>query len=326
MKLTIIKALFLLPILLWSCSQPGATRLQNSSAPTDAPQPLIFSEGLISTSDYETHPAFSPTGDTIYFLKGTPNVKYFTICVSYKQDTGWTAPVIATFSGKYLDADPFVTKDGNTIYFVSNRPANVGDSIRKDWDIWKVERSGTGWSNPVHLDSNFNTNENEYFPTLAANGNFYFGSERPGGKGNSDMYVSKYKSGKYAAPENLGDSINTPDNEYEPFIAPDESYLIFMGTYPATISNSDFCISYNVNGKWTKAIKLPAPINSPATEWGGKVSPGGKYFFFGSNRSTVKDVLPKNESIDQFQERLHSVGNGLGDIYYVNLSALKPIK
>lgn len=288
-------------------------------------KPKIFAEGVISTGDYETHPAFSPSGDTLYFLKCVPDMSLCSICVSYNTNGKWSAPVIVPFSGKYVDVDPFVTKDGNTIYFASNRPVNENDSTKNDWDLWKITRDASGWGKPVHLDSPINSSASEYYPTVADNGNFYFGSSREGGKGNADIYVSKFVNNKYAAPENLGDSINTADNEYEPFIAPDESYLIFMATRPNGLANADFYISYNKNGNWSKAKRIAEPVNSYATEWGGKVSRDGKYFFFGSNRTTLDQLAPvldQKENIQQFEKRIHSAGNGLGDIYYINFSAI----
>ncbi|MBN8855714.1 MAG: hypothetical protein BGO55_22950 [Sphingobacteriales bacterium 50-39] len=249
-------------------------------------QPRIFAEGVISTGDYETHPAFSPTGDTLYFLKGLPDAGFFSICVSYKKEGKWTIPQVAPFSGQYTDADPFVTRDGKMLYFVSNRPAKAGEPARSDWDIWKVEITANGWGKPIHLDSTINSSSSEYFPTLADNGNLYFGSGRKGGKGRSDIYVSRFIDGHYGPPENLGNSINTADNEYEPYIAPDESYLI------------------------------------SATEWGGKVTRDGKYFFFGSSRNKIRDTLPQREDMKAFDHRLHSAGNGLGDIYYIEMKSL----
>ena len=286
-------------------------------------QPKIFEEGIISTGDYETHPAFSPTGDTLYFLKCLSDAQFCSIAVSYKKNNSWSVPEIVPFSGKYVDADPFVTKDGNTFYFVSNRPLHEGEPAKQDWDIWKTERAASGWKEPVPLDSPLNSSGNEFFPTMADNGDLYFGSDRNGGKGRADIYVSKFVDGKYLQPVNLGDSINTPDNEYEPFIAPDESYLIFMATYPNGITHADFYISYNNNGVWSKAKKLPEPINTSATEWGGKVTRDGKYFFFGSSRNKITDNLPQRENMQQYEKRLHAAGNGLGDIYYVDMDALK---
>jgi hypothetical protein len=285
-------------------------------------QPKIFSEGTISTGDYETHPAFSPSGDTLYFLKCLPDANLCSICVSYNKNSSWSEPQVVSFSGKYVDVDPFVTKDGNTLYFVSNRPVIEGDSAKQDWDIWKTERTVSGWGNPVHLDSPINSSGSEFFPTMADNGSLYFGSSRTGGRGRSDIYFSRLVNHKYIEPINLGDSINTTDNEYEPFIAPDESYLIFMATIPNGLTNADFYISYNLRGKWSKAKKLPSPINSTATEWGGKVTRDG-YFFFGSNRNKINDALPQREDLHRFEKRLHTTGNGLGDIYQVDFSSLR---
>ncbi len=296
--------------------------MQSFSQPVIS-QTHIFGEGIISTGDYETHPAFSPTGDTLYFLKGFPDAGFFSICVSYKKNGKWSAPRVASFSGMYTDADPFVTRDGKTLYFVSNRPINEGEPVKPDWDIWKTELTASGWGKPIHLDSTINSSASEYFPTMADNGNLYFGSGRKGGKGRADIYVSRFIDGKYTLPENLGDSINTSDNEYEPYIAPDESYLIFMATYPNGLGNADFYISHRVNGTWSKAKKLPEPINSPVTEWGGKVTRDGKFFFFGSNRNKINDVLPGREDMKAFDLRLHSAGNGLGDIYYIEMPAVK---
>jgi len=285
-------------------------------------QVRIFEEGVVSTGDYETHPAFSPGGDTLYFLKGLPDANFFSICVSFKRGGKWTSPAVAPFSGQYTDADPFVAKDGKTLYFVSNRPVNEGEPVKPDWDIWKVSIGVTGWGKPVHLDSAVNSSSSEYFPTIADNGDLYFGSGRKGGKGRSDIYVARWVDGKYAQPENLGDSINTADNEYEPYIAPDERYIIFMATYPNGLGNADFYISRRIDGVWGKAQRLPEPINSSATEWGGKMTRDGRYFFFGSSRNKVGDVLPGREDMNAFDRRMHSAGNGLGDIYFVESSLL----
>ena len=283
-------------------------------------QPEIFGAGVISTGNYETHPAFSPSGDTIYFLKCTVDLGVCAICASYKKNNNWSQPEIVPFSGQYQDVDPFVTKDGNTFYFASNRPLKKNDPVKDDWDVWKVNKVNGQWSAPIHLDSPVNSTAGEYFPTIADNGNLYFGSARTGGKGGADIYVSKPVNGKYETIENAGDSINTTGNEYEPYISPDENYMIFMAT-PDRVSNADFYVSYHKNGQWTKAVKLDV-INSSTTDWGGKMSRDGKYFYFGSTRSNVGVSLPQKENINQYNKLLNNPGNGLGDIYVIEASAL----
>lgn len=289
---------------------------------TPVKTPEIFAEGIISSGDYDTHPAFTPSGDTVFFLRAAPDFSTWTICVSYFKNGKWTKPEVAPFSGKYRDADPFVSKDGREVYFISTRPVNEKDTAKYDEDIWKVVKTSTGWSKPIHLDAPINSPMDEYYPTMTDDGTIYFASEREGGKGFSDIYFAKLENGKYLKTVNLGDPINSEFNEYEPFISPDEKYLIFMATRPNGLVNADLYLSYNKNGMWTKAEKLPAPFNSDAMEWSPKVTRDGKYFFFGSTRNTLKGTVPKPETAEQLNKRIRSAGNGLGDIYQVDLSAL----
>lgn len=289
------------------------------------PVPVIFGDGVISTGDYESHPAFTPSGDTLFFIKTPPDFSTWTICVSYFRNGYWSQPEVAPFSGKYMDADPFVTRDGREVYFISNRPVAGGDSAKVDLDIWKVELTAVGWSNPIHLDAPINSTMDEYYPTIADNGTLYFGSAREGGIGSCDIYSSRYIYGKYQEAENLGVAINTSDDEYEPFISPDEKYLIFMATRPNGLKSADLFVSYKENGTWTKAEKLVFPFSSNAIEFSPKVTRDGKYFFFASTRNILQGTVPESENIHELHKRIRNAGNGLGDIYQVDFSSLKLI-
>lgn len=284
--------------------------------------PKIFQEGIISKGDYESHPTFTPSGDTLYFIKITCDLKLSAICFSVKKKGQWQQAQIAPFSGRYMDADPFVTRDGRTLYFMSNRPIKAGGPVQDYTDIWKVVMTKNGWSKPIHLDAPVNSERDEYYPTVADNGTIYFGSTREGGKGGSDIYRCRFKNGKYQPAENLGEAINSQFNEYEAFIAPNESYIIYNASRPDGLKNLDFYISYKQNGNWTKAKKLPEPLSSGAIDWSPKVTADGKYFYFSSTRS--KNVPPpdKAENMAQFNHRLQSANNGLADIYTVDFEAV----
>lgn len=284
-------------------------------------QPQIFQEGIISKGDYESHGAFSPSCDTLYFIKTSNDLKVSAICVSYFRNHKWTEPIVAYFSGKYMDADPFVTNDGQAIYFMSNRPVKGNGPPKSDTDIWKVVLTANGWSQPIHLDAPVNSDADEYYPTLADNSTIYFGSPRKGGKGGSDIYRCRLMNGKYQKAENLGAAINGIGNEYECYIAPDESFLIYNST-PKDLSGLDFYMSYNRNGIWTKAKRLPEPLNSDGIEWAPKVTPDKRIFYFGSTRSKWIALPSRPENIKQFNKRLQSAGNGLGDIYTVDFNAI----
>ena len=137
----------------------------------------------------------------------------------------------------------------------------------------------------MHLGSAVNSSESEWFPTVSKDGTLYFGSDRAGGKGRTDIWRSKLVNGKYGQPENLGDAINSPASEVEPLIAADESFMIFAAAGRAGGQGAfDLYVSHNRDGVWTKAENLGEKINSSAWDFSPKISPDGKYFFFTSNR------------------------------------------
>jgi hypothetical protein len=288
-------------------------------------EPTLFADGVISTGDYEVSEDFAPDGKTLYFVKSSPDMNFWTLVFSQYEKGKWTEPKVTSFSGQYSDADPFVTDDGKRMLFISRRPLDGSSDMKsKDLDIWEVEKMPNGdWSKPRNLGPTVNSNQSEYFPTLAKDGTLYFGSRRAGGKGGVDLYRSRLVNGKYAEPENLGDAVNTEFDEFEPFIAPDESYMIFMaGGRPDGLGGFDLFVSYNKDGKWSKAENLGAPINSPADELSARITRDGKYFFWTSARSDFGTWPPTLATGDVFK-RLRSSRNGLGDIYYISVSALK---
>ncbi len=164
--------------------------------------PKIFAPGIISTGEFESHPCFTPDGNTMYFVKSTPNFNYWTICISSKIKGKWSSPQIAPFSGQYSDADPFITKDGKHFYFISTRPVNGKE--KEDLDIWVMDKTTTGWSEPKNIGAPVNSNRNEWYPTISGKGTIYFGSEREGGKGACDLYKADWVNDTFANAQSLG--------------------------------------------------------------------------------------------------------------------------
>lgn len=316
MRLTLL-ILCVLCASLWTASDPPYASKQ------PLPEPTIFAPGVISSGDFDSHPAFTPDGKTLYFLRSSPTFNFWTIVVSHFENNHWTTPDVLSISGQYRDADPFITRDGKRFYFISDRPKDAADTrTDRSLDIWFMEKSGNGWGPPQNLGAPVNSAGNEWYPTLAQDGTIYFGSDRPGGKGRTDIYRSRLVDGKYTEPENLGDAINTQFEEFEPYISPDQKYLIFMTQRPDGHGGSDLYISYQRDGSWTKAVNLGDKINSSGSEYSPLVSPDGKYFFWSSTRSTASTSQTKRLTYQDFLTRLRSPGNGLGDIYQIDLSAL----
>lgn len=296
------------------------------AAPAPATEPQLLAPGVVSTGDYDSHPCFSPDGSELYFLKSTPSFDFWTIVVSSRGSKGWGPPHVAPFSGRYSDADPFLTADGRHLYFISARPldATSGAAARPDLDIWVVDRATDRglWGAPRHLPEPVNSAGNEWFPTVAADGTLYFGSDREGGKGRTDLWRCRMGAdGSYGPAENLGDSLNTAFNEFEPWIAPDQSYLIFMGGGRAESRGGfDLYLSRNVGGTWSRPVNLGDKINSAGNELSPHVSFDGRTFYWTSTRSLPAPTAPMDYTA--LIERLRKPGNGLGDIYQIDALAL----
>lgn len=260
-----------------------ATAQKKSQHPYASVQPItepkLFAEGIINIDGEEYGPTFTPDGKTIYFVRRINGRKMEHIFVSQFENGKWSAPVVAPFSGQYFDKEPFVSPDGKRIFFVSKRPLDPA-SEKKDFNIWVVEKTKTGWSAPQNLGPMVNSDGYDNYPAVAANGTLYFGSVRAGGQGDGDLYRSRLVKGKYTQAENLGDIINTAENEADPYIAPDESYIIYSADHKGGAGEGDLLISFNRNGKWTVPQSLGPKINTSEYEYTPLVSPDKKYLFF----------------------------------------------
>lgn len=293
----------------------------NGRIGNDSQKASLFAPGEISTGEYESHPCFSADGTTLYFLKSSPQFDHWTIVVSHLAGGHWTKPEVAPFSGRWSDADPWLSPDGKRLYFISDRPAS--DQPKNDLDIWYVDQTASGWAEPVNVGAPVNSAGNEWFPSLARDGTLYFGSDRTGGIGQTDIYAARFADGKYAEPENLGEAINSRFDEFEACITPDERALIVMSVRPGGRGQGDLYVSHKRDGKWGALEILDDPVSTAGFEVGPHVSPDGKELFFSSTRSEPFDPKAKRLDYVQLSKRLNSPGNGLGDIYRIDMSVLK---
>lgn len=245
--------------------------------------PVVFAPGVISTSVEEYHVSFTPDGRTVYFTRSDdffPISRQATIMVSDLIDGAWTAPRVASFSGTYPDLDPFVSPDGNRIFFSSIRP--VDGQPRLDADTWMVERRFDGtWSEPINLGPAVNSPVDDLYPSVDADGNLYFGSERAGGQGGWDIWRSRYVNGSWQTAENLGPNINSPYWDFNPWITADGRMLVFTSlNRPDGYGMGDIYVSHLHRGEWTPARNIGPPVNTAADEYHPAFSANMKEFYF----------------------------------------------
>lgn len=176
------------------------------------------------------------------------------------------------------------------------------------------------WSEPINLSAQVNSEANEFYPSLSFNGNLYFTSDRAdGSKGKDNIYVSKFTNSQYKKPVSLSESINSDSYEFNAFIAPDESYLLFTGYNRADgYGSGDLYISKkNENREWTKAENLGDKINSDKMDYCPFVNQNGKLYFT-SKRSDIDKNQKKYYSAKEFLKDINKTENGLSRIYSVD--------
>jgi len=245
--------------------------------------PVIFAKGIIS-SIWGLHSslAFSPDGTEVYWVpmidvKGQPYSRN-NIHLMKRVDNRWTPPEIASFSGieGVSDGEPFFREDGSRLYFNSTRP-NPEQGDRKKENIWYVDRTQSGWSDPKPLSQEINRMSMHWQFSLDKKGNLYFASDDPGGHGMQDIYCSSFTDGEYGKPENLGANINGAENEMTPFISPEGDYLIYS-------RGTRLLISFRgKDGTWGESQSVGSPVDT-GFELCPLLTPDRKYLIFLSGR------------------------------------------
>jgi len=234
-----------------------------------------------------------------------------------KENGKWSKVDIASFSGKYKDLEPFLSPDNLKLFFVSNRPLAEEGEL-KDVDIWFVERATTtsDWSEPKNIGAPINTEADEFYPSVAKNGNLYFTSVGHNAMGEDDIFVSEYNNGTYSKPIALKGGVNTKSYEYNSFISPNEDYLIFGGyNRQDGFGSGDLYISFkNKDNTWTQAKNLGDKINSKFMDFCPFITLSGEHIYFTSRRSNL-DTNNTITSAKKLLEEFNSYQNGFSRIY-----------
>ena len=267
--------------------------------------------------------AISSEGDEIYFSVQSYVDEVSFIATSKKINDVWSNPEMVSFSGKYFEIEPFLSSDGLKLFFASNRPLTNNDDKTKDFDIWYVQRENKNaeWSSPINLGEPINSPANEFYPSIANNNNFYFTCDERSTKGKDDIFFSQWKNGKYLEPISLSDSINTEGYEFNAFIAPDESYILFTAYQREDgFGSGDLYISYKVSDSiWTKAKNLGPEINSNKMDYCPFVDSKTNTLYFTSKRSEINYSNSGYSSIQSFLNDMKKYENGLSRIYKTTL-------
>ncbi len=267
-------------------------------------QPEIFGAGTVSTIGHEFATSFAPDGATLYLSR--PGGGRIDVMCCRAQEDSWSAQEKLPFSdGSYPIVDPFVSFDGERMYFSSSGPPAEGASPT-GFDLWYVDREGTGWSGvPVRIDP-ASSPGSDVFCTLTRDGDLYFSSRA---KGQPRVLMRAQRDGAtWLTPEPIDVGLGAA-SVGNPLVAPDGSFLIFTAELPDGFGSADLYVCERAPGGGFGAARLlPEPLNSAWADYAPALSPDGRTFFFTSERPGMMAG--------------EAEGRRPGDIYWVRLSAL----
>lgn len=295
MKVIPTICLLIVAIINVTCKQSTGPYLGQPPPSTEA---KLFAPGVVSEEDrYEYGSYFSQDGKEFYYaviVNEKPQ-----IWVSQLVDNEWTNPEVVLASDKYEYNDPFLSPDSKRLFFISDQALD-GQGVKKDFDIWYVERKENGWSKPLNSGPAINTDMNEYYMSFTADGTMYFSSN---GKSSNDndynIHFSKFLNGQFQASQQLSESVNSEYYEADVFVSPDEKYIIYCGERPDGMGKGDLYISVkDEKGQWQKSRNMGKAINTDKYEFCPFVTSDGKYLFFSRD----------------------------GEIYWVSTEVIKPLK
>lgn len=245
----------------------------------------VFASGILKPpGGYHSSVVFSPSGNEAAWTS-MGAITYMSRVV----DGIWQRPKVLPWDSEFGVGEPFYAPSGNRVYFLSRRPPPGERGERER--IWFVERLGAGWSTPQPIGTPVSDHPTHWQFSLSDAGNLYFTSEVPEVRGKQDIYVAVWSSEGFQTPRDIGPSVNSEVRDFCPFIAPDESYIIFARSVPEQRGRSDLFVSFRDQaGNWTPALNLGPAVNSRHNEVSPVVTPGGDQLIFTRISSEVNDA------------------------------------
>ncbi|OYU95910.1 MAG: hypothetical protein CFE21_05720 [Bacteroidetes bacterium B1(2017)] len=182
-----------------------------------------------------------------------------------------------------------LSADGQYIFYTAcNRPGASGSC-----DLYLSKLDGNTWSEPINLGPPVNSASWESQPCLSFDGRtLYFSSNRPGGYGQSDIWFTNFKNGRWTPPINAGPEINSEGDEQSPFIAKDDQTLYFNSDGHPGMGGVDlFYTRRAADGRWEKPKNLGFPINSDKDETCLVIASNGKDAFMAKEGADTRGGL-----------------------------------
>jgi Tol biopolymer transport system component len=259
--------------------------------------PELFAPGIVSTKNHEFGCCLSPDGKEFYFTRRHPEINSNRIMVTQLMDSGWAEPKMVPVAGDKDGFEPTISPDGKRLYYIGM--VLTPQPGKPPMDVYYVERSDSGWGGPHELGHPFNPGR-AMFISMTKKGTIYT-TNISSGPGRERLVRSQYVDGKYTDYEPLEPPIASGNGEMYPYIAPDESYIIFTSFRLGGRQDAAMFVSFKLkNGSFGEPVKIETGLPRSAMGW---VSADDQYLFF--------------TSMDE---------NNTGDIYWVSMDIIENLR
>ncbi|GAA4335954.1 hypothetical protein [Flaviaesturariibacter amylovorans] len=241
-----------------------------------------FAPGLLPYGAFGL--SVSPDGREAFFVHSNGGRDTMQLYHMVKRGRRWTRPrPWAHADGAQRQIDPAFSPDGQHLLLNINGPGT------RSFDIFISHRRDTGWSRPEPIAA-LNSDSSDFYATMARSGNIYFTRRL---HNSNDIWMSRFENGAYTAPVPLDSSLNSSGNETNPFIDPDERYLLLLCDRPGGAGSGDLHIARRRGNGWAPAENLGPAVNTPVSEFCPSVHPGSRRFYFSRTQ-----VLPGGRRIE----------------------------
>ncbi|MCB2205520.1 OmpA family protein [bacterium] len=239
----------------------------------------------VNSEEDEFAPSITANGLRMVFTRGHTSAPFERdFYESSLEGDFWRRPLIAQgdINTPLNEGSPSIAADGQALFFAA---ADRADGEGKS-DIYRSLLIGKDWGQGENLGWPVNTDDWESHPSISANGNtLYFVSDRDGGQGGLDIWISDCDSmGFWQRPYNAGPIINTDGDEVSPYIASDGVTLYFASDGHPGLGGTDMFVTRKMLKGWTEPTNLGIPLNSELNDEFFTLAAKGNTVYFSSRR------------------------------------------
>jgi outer membrane protein OmpA-like peptidoglycan-associated protein len=246
--------------------------------------------GRINSSSPELYPSIAADTQSLYFTRRTNNMDDDLFSAAHDSCGEWLRPDNLGIPPNSPDQEyaQFVSVDGHYLFFTRCENRSIDGWAEGGCDLfmaWRVANDSE-WTIAQPFGGTINTTYYEGMPSLSPDNRLlFFVSDRPGGYGGYDIWISRFEDGLWQMPVNAGPSINTPGNETAPSINADNRTLYFTSDGWPGMGGTDIFVSRKIDDtSWGAAMNLGYPINTAFDEKSECVAMDGKKMYFASDR------------------------------------------